>query len=104
MTPADTAQFERLGSTYPSTTTRGLRHKSIQTQKSDWKAITNGGIPLSPSGPPTSTTDSVVWDIGPGAFGWDGFLPGTIEEARDYYAVDGVPVAAGVEAGTRSIR
>ena len=30
-------------------------------------------------------TDSTVWDISPGAFGLNGFIPASLEEARSYY-------------------
>ena len=100
MTPADTAQFERLGSTYtvyhdPGPPAQIDPNAEIGLE-SDYKwghtLVALWASHLDPS-------DSVMWDIGPGAFSWDGFLPDNIEEARDYYAVDGVPVAAGVEAG-----
>ena len=58
-------------------------------KKSNWNPITNGAILWFRFGPShLDPSDSVIWDISPGAFGRDGYLPLNMEEARSYYVFE----------------
>ena len=100
MTPEDTVQFERLGSWYTLYHDPGPPPQvSIDEEvglESNYKwghtLVALWASHLDPA-------DSVVWDISPGASGWYGHIPASIEEAREYYAVDGQTTVPGLAPG-----
>lgn len=83
----DMETYERLGGFYPVYHDPGsppLIDPEAETdvESSDYKW---GQVMTAVWSSHLSPTDSVMWDISPGAMGRNGYIPSDYEEARDYY-------------------
>ncbi|HAW73902.1 MAG TPA: hypothetical protein DCX00_08815 [Flavobacteriales bacterium] len=89
MNPSDTSVYQRLGSDYTVYHDPGPPpfidpNEEVQLE-SDYKW---GHLMVSLWSSHLDPSDSVIWDISPGAFGRDGYLPLNMEEARSYYVFE----------------
>lgn len=100
LTPADTSRFERLGSWYT------VYHDPGPPPQVDWNETIGlesdykwGHTLVSRWAAHLDPADSVMWDVGPGAFGWSGAIPQDIAAARAYYDTSGMPSFDGLTPG-----
>ena len=89
MTTSDTSMYQRLGSDYTVYHDPGSPPLIDPNQdialESDYKW---GHLLVALWSSHLDPTDSVLWNISPGAFGRDGVTPINMTEARDYYAFE----------------
>ena len=100
MSAEDTSRYARLGSWYTVYHDPGMPPQIDPDEsiglESDYKW---GHALVSLWSSHLDPADSVVWDISPGSFAWDGFFPNSMSSARDYYTDEGTPFAEGIEVG-----
>ncbi|MFZ9054358.1 MAG: FG-GAP-like repeat-containing protein [Flavobacteriales bacterium] len=100
LTAADTSRYERLGSWYtvyhdPGAPPQVNINETVGLESNyKWghSLVALWASHLDPA-------DSVIWDISPGAFGHNGWVPGDFTSARAYYDTSGVPFIDGAVAG-----
>ena len=96
MDTSDTSLFERLGSTYTVYHDPGAPPQIDPFVDSDLESDYKWGhVLVAQWSSHLDPSDSVVWDISPGAFGRNGDTPTNMEEARLYYLTEEGGMAPG---------